>query len=170
MNTFISIPFYVASATLPAPVLLDITDILCLRLDETEHITQSNDRPDIHLLVRGIKFAIHTYQDLAFLLPENYIEGLTPPPPKFLVFFDNTKAAEAAVRTLRLMLPPALRDKIKYFHAGLTQTYCEEKYESLKSRVTWGLFVTAAFGMVSNIRTIFYHTLTLLHRVWICLM
>lgn len=156
-----TIPFYVASATLPAPVLLDITEILRLRLDQTEYITQSNDRPDIHLVVRGIKFALHTFQDLAFLLPENYIEGLTPPPPKFLVFFDNTKVAEAAVRVLRMRLPPALRDKIKYFHAGMTQTYREEEYESLKGGVTWGLFVTAAFGMVSNIRAIFYHALTL---------
>lgn len=147
-----TIPFYVASATLPAPVLLDVTEILRLQIEQTEHVTQSNDRPEIHLVVRGIKFAINTYQDLAFLLPENFIEGVSPPPSKFLVFFDNTKAAEAAVRALRPMLAPALRDKIKYFHAGLTQTYREDEYEALKNGETWGLFVTAAFGMVSNLK------------------
>jgi superfamily II DNA helicase RecQ len=47
------IPFYIASATLPHAVLLDIINILRLRPGKTEKILHSNDRPDIHLMVRG---------------------------------------------------------------------------------------------------------------------
>jgi superfamily II DNA helicase RecQ len=44
------IPFYIASATLPPAVLLDVIDILRLRPGKTEKILRSNDRPDIHLM------------------------------------------------------------------------------------------------------------------------
>ena len=89
------IPFYVASATLPLDVLLDVTKILRLQR-ETEHITCSNDRPNIHLVIREIKYTVSSYTDLAFLIPDNFKEG-DDPPNKFLVFFDNTKEAEAAI-------------------------------------------------------------------------
>lgn len=146
-----TIPFYVATATLPAPVLLDITEILRLRSDSTEHVIHSNNRPDVHLIVRGIKFGLDSYSDLAFLVPENYVEGLTPPPPKFLVFFDSTKVAEYAVRALRLRMPHKYRKKIKYFHAIMTQRYRHDEFEALKEGKTWGLCVTDAFGLVSCI-------------------
>jgi ATP-dependent DNA helicase RecQ len=42
-----TIPFYVASATLPPNILLDVTNILHLRRNETENIIRSNDRPEI---------------------------------------------------------------------------------------------------------------------------
>ena len=45
------IPFYVASATFPPPVLLDVIDILRLQPGKTEKILRSNDRPEIHLMV-----------------------------------------------------------------------------------------------------------------------
>lgn len=141
------IPFYVASATLPPDILQDVTEILRLRTDKTEKIITSNDRPNIHLVVRPMEHSISSYRDLAFLIPDGFKLG-DPPPPKFLVFFDNTTATEGAIHYLRSRLPPELRDKIKYFHATMTTGYREENFEKFATDDTWGLTVTDSFGMV----------------------
>lgn len=143
-----TIPFYVASATLPPSVLLDIIDILRLRTDKTEHIIRSNDRPEINLLVRALVFPANSFKDLAFLIPDRFLEGDLPP-LKFIVFFDNTKETERAVAYLRKRLPESLHDKIKYFHSTMTSTYREEELAALRDSRTWGICATDAFGMVS---------------------
>jgi superfamily II DNA helicase RecQ len=143
-----SIPTYVASATMPLDVLHDVTETLHLWPQNTEHITCSNDQPNIHLIVQEIKYSVSSYTDLAFLIPDNFKDGDTPP-EKFLVFFDNTKEAEAAVKYLRTRLPPSLREKVKWFHSTMTSLYWEEEFEALKMGGVWGMCVTDAFGMVS---------------------
>jgi hypothetical protein len=72
------IPFYIASATLPHAVLLDIIDILHLQSGKTEKILRSNDRPDIHLMVQGLTFPANSFKDLSFLISdgEDGIMGL----------------------------------------------------------------------------------------------
>ena len=142
------IPFYIASATLPPAVLLDIIDILRLRPGKTEKILRSNDRPDIHLMVRGLTFPANSFEDLAFLIPNGYQDGDSPV-AKFLVFFDNTKETEAACHYLRLLLPPSDQDRIKYFHSTMTQAYRECELVAMRDSETWGLCCTDAFGMVS---------------------
>ena len=139
------IPFYIASATLPSAVLLDIIDILHLRPGKTEKILRSNDRPDIHLMVRGLTFPANSFKDLSFLISDG-----DSPVAKFLVFFDNTKETEAACHYLRLLLPPSDRDRIKYFHSTMTQAYRECELEAMRNSETWGLCCTDAFGMVSS--------------------
>ncbi|KAH9919666.1 P-loop containing nucleoside triphosphate hydrolase protein [Amylocystis lapponica] len=141
-----TIPFYVASATLPAPVLLDVADTLHLRKGHTEHIFRSNDRPDIGLAVRKMQYAAASYHDLDFLIPDGFQEGDIPP-PKFLIFFDNTKEAEAAVRHLRSRLPDHLRHKTKHLHSIMTPDYRTDEYEALRNGDTYGLCVTDSFGM-----------------------
>lgn len=145
-----NIPFYVASATLPPHVLRDVTAILRLRPHNTERIITSNDRPNIHLVVRKMEHAISSYHDLAFLIPDHFKVG-DPPPPKFLVFFDDTKCTEAAIKYLRKRLPPELRDKIKWFHSTMSNSFREEEFEKLRTGDNWGLAVTDVFGMVSYI-------------------
>lgn len=80
------IPFYIASATLPPAVLLDVIDILRLRPGKTEQILRSNDRPDIHLMVRGLTFPANSFKDLAFLVSNGHQDGASPV-AKFLIFF-----------------------------------------------------------------------------------
>jgi hypothetical protein len=46
-------------------------------------------------MARSLVFPAKSFRDLAFLIPDNFKEG-DPPPPKFLIFFDNTKEAERA--------------------------------------------------------------------------
>ena len=144
------IPFYIASATLPPAVLLDIIDILRLRPGKTETILRSNDRPDIHLMVRGLTFPANSFKDLAFLIPNGYQDGDSPASvAKFLVFFDNTKETEAACHYLCLRLTPSDQDQIKYFHLTMTQGYRECELEAMRNSETFGLCCTDAFGMVS---------------------
>ncbi|KIJ96062.1 hypothetical protein K443DRAFT_10882 [Laccaria amethystina LaAM-08-1] len=146
------VPFYVASATLPLPILLDITDILQLRLDKTEQILRSNDRPEISLMVRSLVSPANSFQDLAFLIPDGFKDGDTIEP--FLVFFDGKKEAENACKALRKRLPLANQQKIKWLHADLTQEEREILYEEMKTGEVFGLFCTDAFGMGMDLANI----------------
>ncbi|KAF8806502.1 P-loop containing nucleoside triphosphate hydrolase protein [Phlegmacium glaucopus] len=139
------VPFYIASATLPLPILLDIIDILQLRIDKTEQILRSNDRPEISLMVRCLVYPANKFQDLWFLIPDSFKEGDTLDP--FLVFFDGKKEAENACKTIRMLLPVADQQKIRWFHADLTQEEREELCEKMRSGEVFGLFCTDAFGM-----------------------
>ena len=144
------IPFYTASATFPRSVLHDVHNVLHLRPGETEHILRSNDRPEISLMARGLVYPAKSFQDLAFLIPDSFKEG-DPPPPKFLIFFDNTKEAERAARYLRRRLPQSLHENIKYFHSTMTPHYREDELDAMKGSHTWGLCATDAFGMVCDL-------------------
>ncbi|KAJ3715337.1 P-loop containing nucleoside triphosphate hydrolase protein [Lentinula raphanica] len=124
------IPFFVTSATLPPNILAD----------------DSNDRSNIHLAIRGLKYPIHSYKDLAFLIPSDFQFDKSPP-PKFLIFFDNTTACEDAIHYLRSLLPQEYQDRIKYFHATMTTHYREETFEEFQKGEVWGMAVTDAFGM-----------------------
>ncbi|EPQ54869.1 P-loop containing nucleoside triphosphate hydrolase protein [Gloeophyllum trabeum ATCC 11539] len=141
-----TIPFLVASATLPEPVLQDVAEILQLRRGETEYIRRSNDRPDIHLAVHRMEHPANSYRDLAFLIPDNF-QPTDMLPPKFLIFFDDRKDTEEAVKYLRSRLPEELRSKIKYFHSVMSPEYREDEYEALRESDLWGLCVTDSFGM-----------------------
>ncbi|KAH9942663.1 P-loop containing nucleoside triphosphate hydrolase protein [Amylocystis lapponica] len=140
------VPFYVPSATLPATVLSDVSKILHLREGETEHIFRTNDRPDIHLVVRVMEHPASSFNDLSFLVPRDWKEGDVPP-PKFLIFFNDMKVAESAMEFLVKPLPQHLKDKIKYFHSAMTSTYRDDEHDALLRGDTWGLCVTDAFGM-----------------------
>ena len=131
------IPFYVASATLPNPTLLDIFDILKLRQGLTENIMCSNDQPEISLMVRELSFPANSFRDLNFLIPEGVSEGNTIP-GKFLVFFDSKKDAERACKYLRKLLLRHLQKKLKWFHADLTQQSREQLCEQMRNNEVWG--------------------------------
>ncbi|OCH85845.1 P-loop containing nucleoside triphosphate hydrolase protein [Obba rivulosa] len=141
-----TIPFYVASATLPSPILSDITDSLNLRSKCTDHIFRLNDWLDIAISVRKMQHAVNIFKDFNALILDNFQEG-DPPPLKFLIFFDSIKEAEVAVWHLRSCLPDTLRSKIKYFHSIMSDNYRHDEYEALKNSDIFGLCVTDLFGM-----------------------
>ncbi|KAG6851505.1 hypothetical protein C0991_001314 [Blastosporella zonata] len=141
------IPFYIASATLPPPVLHDVKNILRFRADDTKELLRSNDRPDIHLLVRPLEHPAGSFEDLAFLFPEEVCTGAKPP-KKFLVFFDNTKEAEAACGWIQKQLPSSMKKSVKWFHSVTTQEYREDNVKALQESSVVGFCCTDAFGMV----------------------
>ncbi|KAM6493360.1 P-loop containing nucleoside triphosphate hydrolase protein [Amanita muscaria] len=149
------IPFYVASATLPEGTVSEVPDVLRLRPSNTKYFLRTNDRPDIHLMVRPLSFAANSFRDLDFLIPLGDNERHHV--PKFLVFFDDTKEAERATRYLQYRLPGPLRQKIRWFHSTMTPEYRADELEAFQLNKRWGLCTTDAFvsgpdlGVVSSL-------------------
>ncbi|KAF4563156.1 hypothetical protein EYR40_007131 [Pleurotus pulmonarius] len=142
-----NIPFYVASATLPKSIIKEISTVLRLRKEHTEYILLSNDRPEVSLLVQPLVYPANGYKDLEFLLKgEPYCDT---PPDKFIVFFDNTKEAEAARDALRKRLSSENQMRVKHFHSTMTQEYREEELANFRRGDIWGICSTDAFGMAS---------------------
>jgi ATP-dependent DNA helicase RecQ len=108
------IPFYAASATFPQSVLCDVSEALHLQPRKTEHIIWSNDWPEIGLMACSLVFPANSFQDLAFIISDNFKEG--DPPPKFLIFFDNTKEAERVAKYLQCHLPLSRKCQIFSFN------------------------------------------------------
>ena len=145
-----SVPIMVASATLTRNSLSTIHRLLHMRSDNLVSIQCSSDRPNIKIGVRKIKHALDSYADLGFLIPNDW-KDRDPPPPKFLIFFDEIKQAIQAAKYLCSRLPKHLRHKIKWFNADMTPTYKESEVRNLKDGDTWGYCTTESFGMVSAI-------------------
>lgn len=141
------VPFVFASATFTPTILADIKRMFGLDSSRLVHIRRPNDRPNIHLAVRKIQHAVNSYLDLAFLLPENWRDG-DPPPPTFIIFFDNISHAVGAGKFLRRRLPPEFRNKIKWFHSDMSTAYKEQTLQDLRDGKIWGLCATDSFGMV----------------------
>ncbi|KIK79866.1 hypothetical protein PAXRUDRAFT_95528, partial [Paxillus rubicundulus Ve08.2h10] len=109
-------------------------------------IHRSTDRPNIKIGVRKIKYALNSFTDLAFLIPEGWKPG-DPPPPKFLIFFDDIQDAINVVTYLCRRLPMEYQDKVKWFNSDMTTTYKEDELNNIVSGQTWGLCTTDSFGM-----------------------
>ncbi|KAJ7309422.1 P-loop containing nucleoside triphosphate hydrolase protein [Mycena albidolilacea] len=141
-----SIPFVIVSATLPPAVLSDVLHTLQVLPDKVTIIRRSNDRPNIHLIVREMKYSMSSFKDLAFLIPEDWKPG-DPPPPKFLIFFDSIADSIEAAKFLRRRLPLAERHKIKWFNSDMSTEFKEAASDGLKKGEVWGLSCTDSFGM-----------------------
>lgn len=122
--------------------------ISCICGRKTQLILRSNDRPEISLVVRGLKFPASSFRDLEFLIPDGAGEGDLIP-DKFLVFFDSRKEAEAAVKFLRKRLPQNLSSKICWFHSELMEKGREALTEKMRRGDVWGFCCSDSFGMVS---------------------
>ncbi|KAL1751931.1 P-loop containing nucleoside triphosphate hydrolase protein [Schizophyllum commune] len=80
------IPFFLTSATLPKAVLLDVYRNLVLQASNVNVIHRSNDRPNIHLVVRRMQHALGSFRDLDFIIPTD-----GRPPPTFVIFFNDIR-------------------------------------------------------------------------------
>ena len=155
------IPFVVASATLPTPVLNDVIDSLWLRTTtgHLEIIPQPSIWPNIHLVVLPICSPLKEYEDLAFVF-----NGWKPgdaPPPKFLVFFDDISDAVEACRLLQACLPWEFQNKIEWFNSEMSNVFKVDEFVALWQGEMWGFCTTNSFGMVCNIHGLSMQKLTL---------
>jgi superfamily II DNA helicase RecQ len=102
-----NVRFMLASATLPPLILKDCFDVLRIQQDCLTLFHRSNDRPNVHLVVREIQSTIASFHDLSFLLdtiPLNWQPGDLSP-PTFLCFFDDINESIAACKWLRKQVP-----------------------------------------------------------------
>ncbi|KAF8171787.1 P-loop containing nucleoside triphosphate hydrolase protein [Mycena galopus ATCC 62051] len=140
------IPFYVTSATLPPDVLEDVMATLSMRKDKTEIFTRSNDRSNIYITVRKMRYPLNSFKDLAFLIPKDW-DGISPLPFKFVIFFDNITESLAAAKYLRGLVPPAFQDKIKWFNSEMSSEFRAEESEKFNEGDVFALCCTESFGM-----------------------
>ena len=86
------VPWHLTSATLHSRLLQDALHIIGLPLD-TMIYRRSNDRPNIHLCVRKMKYPIASWFDLAFLIPLNPLiddsDWVSENIPQFLVYCNS---------------------------------------------------------------------------------
>ncbi|KXN91906.1 ATP-dependent DNA helicase Q-like 4A [Leucoagaricus sp. SymC.cos] len=141
------IPIYLASATLPPDILHKVQEILNLHDDSTEYILYSNNRPDIDLMVHALAAPATSYHDLNFLIPDGMTDE-SPPPPKFLVFVDNTMETKKVVDHLWTRLrTKTLRNRVLWFNSTMTRQFREETIAAFRTGEVFGLCCTDAFGM-----------------------
>ncbi|KAJ6494591.1 P-loop containing nucleoside triphosphate hydrolase protein [Mycena vulgaris] len=167
-----SIPFVIVSATLPPAILSDVMRILQVLPDKLTIIRRSNDRPNINLVVREMKYSMSSFKDLAFLIPADWKPG-DPLPHKFLIFFDSIPDSVEAAKLLRARLPREHRHKIKWFNSEMSTIFKETESDGLKTGKIWGLCCTDSFGMGLDLPDILlviqwrstYDTCTLWQRI-----
>jgi ATP-dependent DNA helicase RecQ len=143
------IPFYITSATLPPDVLQDVMTTLGMTESKTEIFTRSNDRSNIHLTVRKMKYPINSFKDLRFLIPPDW-DGTTPLPWKFVIFFDTISESIAAAQYLRGLVPLEFREKIKWFNSEMSPEFRVDESDKFNKGINYGLCCTESFGMVSD--------------------
>lgn len=134
---------------MPPHILLDVQSKLRIRSYNLAKIVQSNDRPNIHLMVQEMKYPRNTYYDLARIL--SLKEGT--PPEKFMLFVNSRDQAEGVRNSLCKDLPAHLRHNILWFHSGMSMQFRLDTMEKLTKGEIWGICCTDAAGMVSNSRS-----------------
>lgn len=147
-----SIPFFLASATLPPPLLKQVTEALHIELCTCEIIRRSVDRHNISMTVRKIERAANSFEDVFFLLPANctpdeckaYDQVFDPA----LIFVDNITEGVNMGDAMRAKLPPEYRDRVRWFNADMSQTYRDEALKDYREGRVWVLICTDSFGMV----------------------
>jgi hypothetical protein len=93
-----------------------------------------------------MQYPVNSYHDLAFVIQKHMTADHCL--PKFLVFFNSRTEAQAGAEFLRERLAPGLRDKVKWFHSGMTDEFCEEEMHALQVGDVFGHAATYAVGMV----------------------
>jgi len=148
------VPYALVSATLPRPVLAPVMSHLGITSNDLHTIRLSNDRDNIALVIRKMKYPAGSFRDLDFLVPGNTALDTSSGErqqrhKKFVVFFDNKKEAMSAGRHLRQRLPINQRDKIIWFMADMSAGFKETGVSDLVSGKLLGICATDSFGMVS---------------------
>ena len=80
------------------------------------------DHPNIFFAVHKMQNPVGSYHDLTFVIKQHMSEG-DPLLAKFLVFLNSHAKAQAGAEFLQQRLALELRDKVKWFHSGMTDEF-----------------------------------------------
>ena len=141
------VKFHITSATLPEYVLNDVLNILNISRADIFTIHRSNDRPNVAIVVREIQ-SMSTFADLDFLV-NNWAHG-GPPPPKFLILFDNINDCTKAGRRLRSQISDKDKDLIKWHNSSMSPEYRVKALEDFLNGELLGFCATDTLGIVST--------------------
>ena len=137
------------SATMSAGVIEDVKKVLQLCEENLIVSRCSTNHSNIAIIVRPIVNPISSYRDLAFVLGD--WEPGNPPPPKFIVFFDNIKSSIDASYYLRGLLPKDEQFRINWFNSNMSDEFKRSEAERFAHGETWGLLAMDSFGMVCSL-------------------
>ena len=151
----------IVSATLPATLRPDVVSVLGITGKDLHTIQLSNDRSNVSLVVRKMKYPANSYKDLYFLVQDTRSDSTdesdAPDGPrvpqhreKFVVFFDNKNDAVAASDYLRSQLPLDQRQRIIWFMSDMSREFKDKGVEDLAAGRLWGICSTDSFGMVGQ--------------------
>ena len=144
-----TIPFHLGSATLRPQMEPELHANLHLCPEMTSVIWCNTDWHNIFLVVKEMKHPLNSYKDLAFIIKKNLKPGGILP-PKFLIFFNSWGGVQGGAECLRTHLSLELRDKVRWFHSGMTDEYQEEEMHALLVGDVMGEGATDVAGMVSS--------------------
>ncbi|KAJ7281294.1 P-loop containing nucleoside triphosphate hydrolase protein [Mycena rebaudengoi] len=117
------VPFLVASATLPPPVLAQVRQTMHIRADNSYHVNLGTDRPNISWVCRKMQGAKSDLAALDFLVENAEDIVLT----QTMVFFDDINLSLEALKYLRALLPN--------FKKGEIAAYSSRRSTRAKRRV-----------------------------------
>jgi superfamily II DNA helicase RecQ len=140
--------FTLTSATLPYHVFDDCIRLLHFNMSNTHVIHLSNDRPNVFLSVRQMKYSIASFYDLAFMVPTNASDRTMRELGSFMVFAQTRGKCEGATKYLKSRVKKELRNKIVWLHAGMSKEFREEAIARIKAGELWGAVATDVVGMV----------------------
>ena len=128
--------------------------------DDRVIIRRSNDRSNVHPVIEQMQYPANGWLDIDRILklrtfmpePLNELEGDAPQvrPPPFLVYVNSRKDSELlCVHQWNALPDHYLKEKIVWFHSGMSSRFRQNTVEDLKTGKIWGIFCTDAAGMVS---------------------
>lgn len=142
-----SVPFVVASATLPSHVLDVVKKELNIDADPIV-VSLTNERKNIGLVTRPMKFDESSMADLRFTIPR---EAKVPQDVPITLIYANTRAScETIYDRLKHFSPSWLHGAIAYYHAKIGQKKKRRLEERLRNGDIRIMICTDAVGMVSN--------------------
>ena len=90
----------------------------------------------------------NSYDDLTFLIKDNFKSGELVPPK-----FNSRGEAQAGAEYLECRLPAGLKNTVKWFHSGMTDEFCEGEMHALFMGKVFGHASTNTTGMVNYLIT-----------------
>lgn len=143
-----SVPFVVASATLPSHVL----DVVKKELNIDANpivVSLTNERRNVILVTRPMKFDELSMGDLRFTIPR---EAKVPQDVPITLIYANTRAScETIYDRLKHFSPTWLHGAIAYYHAKIGQKKKRRLEERLRKGKVRIMICTDAVGMVSSL-------------------
>ncbi|KAF9788745.1 P-loop containing nucleoside triphosphate hydrolase protein [Thelephora terrestris] len=152
--------FALVSATLPRSVLAPVMSHLGITPSELYTVRLSNDRDNVALCVRKMRYPANSFRDLDFLVSQvtdSDVSGSSQQRlqhKKFVIFFDNKTEATDAGSYLRSKLPMEERDKIIWFMADMSAGFKQDGVTDLASGKLLGICATDSFGMGIDLKDI----------------
>jgi superfamily II DNA helicase RecQ len=135
----IHIPFLVASATLPPPVLAQVRQTLHIRADNSYHVNLGVDRPNIAWICRKMDGAKSDLKALDFVIDEDV---------QTMVFFDDINLSLDALKHLRSLLPDWRKNEIAAYNSRRTTRAKLRIMDEFRRGKIKILLTTEAAGMV----------------------